>query len=104
MYISGNIVIRKNGHKRIWRIKSERTRNESQKIENGNVNIGWDTLYQIAQALEVSMEELVEGDKYQKKNALEIDGYQHLKESQKKLLKDLAREFLEAGGKECDKS
>ena len=72
------------------------------KIENGN--IGWDTLYQIAQALEVSMEELVEGDKYQKKNALEIDGYQHLKESQKKLLKDLAREFLEAGGKECDKS
>mgnify|MGYP000562572135 len=50
------------------------------------------------------MEELVEGDKYQKKNALEIDGYQHLKESQKKLLKDLAREFLEAGGKECDKS
>lgn len=50
------------------------------------------------------MEELVEGDKYQKKNALEIDGYQHLKESQKKLLKDLAREFLEAREKECDKS
>ena len=28
-----NIVIRKNGHKRIWRIKSERTRNESQKLK-----------------------------------------------------------------------
>ena len=32
------------------------------KIETGNVNIGWDTFYQIAQALEVSMDELVEGD------------------------------------------
>lgn len=50
------------------------------------------------------MEELIEGDEYQKKNTMEIDGYQNLKESQKKLLKDLAREFLEAGGKECDKS
>lgn len=45
------------------------------KIETGNVNIGWDTFYQIAQALEVSMDELVEGDRYQKKNTREIDGY-----------------------------
>lgn len=74
------------------------------KIETGNVNIGWDTFYQIAQALEVSMDELVEGDRYQKKNTREIDGYPNLKESQKKLLKDLAHEFLEAGEKECDKS
>ena len=36
VYISGNIVIRKNGHKRIWRIKSERTRNESQKLKMQN--------------------------------------------------------------------
>ena len=50
------------------------------------------------------MEELIEGDEYQKKNTMEIDGYQNLKESQKKLLKDLAHEFLEAGEKECDKS
>ena len=57
------------------------------KIETGNVYIGWD-----------------EGDEYQKKNTMEIDGYQNLKESQKKLLKDLAHEFLEAGEKECDKS
>lgn len=54
------------------------------KIETGNVNIGWDTFYQIAQALEVSMDELVEGDRYQKKNTREIDGYPNLKESQKK--------------------
>ena len=74
------------------------------KIETGNVNIGWDTFYQIAQALEVSMDELVEGDRYQEKNTMETDGYQNLKESQKKLLKDLAHEFLEAGEKECDKS
>lgn len=50
------------------------------KIETGNVNIGWDTFYQIAQALEVSMDELVEGDRYQKKNTREIDGYPNLKE------------------------
>ena len=74
------------------------------KIETGNVNIGWDTFYQIAQALEVSMDELVEGDRYQKKNTREIDGYQNLKESQKKIVKDLVHEFLEAGGNECRKS
>ena len=70
----------------------------------GNVNIGWDTFYQIAQALEVSMDELVEGDRYQKKNTREIDGYPNLKESQKKIVKDLVHEFLEAGGNECRKS
>lgn len=74
------------------------------KIETGNVNIGWDTFYQIAQALEVSMDELVEGDRYQKKNTREIDGYPNLKESQKKIVKDLVHEFLEAGGNECRKS
>ena len=74
------------------------------KIETGNVYIGWDTFYKISQVLDVSMEELIEGDEYQKKNTMEIDGYQNLKESQKKLLKDLAHEFLEAGEKECDKS
>ena len=71
------------------------------KIETGNVNIGWDTFYQIAQALEVSMDE---GDRYQKKNTREIDGYPNLKESQKKIVKDLVHEFLEAGGNECRKS
>lgn len=70
------------------------------KIETGNVNIGWDTFYQIAQALEVSMDELVEGDRYQKKNTMEFDGYPNLKESQKKIVKDLVHEFLEAVGNE----
>lgn len=74
------------------------------KIENGNVNIGWDTFYQIAQALEVSMDELVEGNQHRMKNTMEIDGYQNLKEPQKKILKDLVHEFLEAGGNECRKS
>lgn len=32
------------------------------KIETGNVYIGWDTFYKISQALDVSMEELIEGD------------------------------------------
>lgn len=50
------------------------------------------------------MEELVEGDEHQKKNTMEIDGYQNLKEPQKKILKDLVHEFLEAGGNECRKS
>ena len=50
------------------------------------------------------MEELIEGDEYQKKNTMEIDGYQNLKESQKKIVKDLVHEFLEAGGNECRKS
>ena len=74
------------------------------KIETGNVNIGWDTFYQIAQALEVSMDELVEGDRYQKKNTMELDGYPNLKESQKKIVKDLVHEFLEAVGNQCRKS
>ena len=56
------------------------------KIETGNVYIGWDTFYKISQALDVSMEELIEGDEYQKKNTMEIDGYQNLKESQKKII------------------
>ena len=84
--------------------KIETDQKRISKIETGNVYIGWDTFYKISQALDVSMEELIEGDEYQKKNTMEIDGYQNLKESQKKLLKDLAHEFLEAGEKECDKS
>ena len=32
------------------------------KIETGNVYIGWDTFYKISQALDVSIEELIEGD------------------------------------------
>ena len=84
--------------------KIETDQKRISKIETGNVNIGWDTFYQIAQALEVSMDELVEGDRYQKKNTREIDGYPNLKESQKKIVKDLVHEFLEAGGNECRKS
>lgn len=84
--------------------KIETDQKRVSKIETGNVYIGWDTFYKISQVLDVSMEELIEGDEYQKKNTMEIDGYQNLKESQKKLLKDLAHEFLEAGEKECDKS
>lgn len=42
-----------------------------------------------SKSINVSMEELIEGDEYQKKNTMEIDGYQNLKESQKKLLKDI---------------
>lgn len=84
--------------------KIETDQKRISKIETGNVYIGWDTFYKISQALDVTMEELIEGDEYQKKNTMDIDGYQNLKESQKKLLKDLAHEFLEAGEKECDKS
>lgn len=63
--------------------KIETDQKRISKIETGNVYIGWDTFYKISQALDVSMEELIEGDEYQKKNTMEIDGYQNLKESKK---------------------
>lgn len=104
VYISKNIVNRKNWSQDDLASKIGTDQKRISKIETGNVNIGWDTFYQIAQALEVSMDELVEGDRYQKKNTREIDGYPNLKESQKKIVKDLVHEFLEAGGNECRKS
>lgn len=104
VYISKNIVNRKNWSQDDLASKIGTDQKRISKIETGNVNIGWDTFYQIAQAMEVSMDELVEGDRYQKKNTREIDGYPNLKESQKKIVKDLVHEFLEAGGNECRKS
>lgn len=103
VYIS-KIIVKKKWSQATLANKIETDQKRISKIETGNVYIGWDTFYKISQALDVSMEELIEGDEYQKKNTMEIDGYQNLKESQKKLLKDLAHEFLEAGEKECDKS
>ena len=42
--------------------KIETDQKRISKIETGNVYIGWDTFYKISQVLDVSMEELIEGD------------------------------------------
>ena len=42
--------------------KIETDQKRISKIETGNVYIGWDTFYKISQALDVSIEELIEGD------------------------------------------